>query len=110
MYGHIIYWVVVCPDDDIHGKSPATDSLNLDYHCIKSYFKDTFSKFATTYITVSNMANIDCPTFITELSSVSEFSSVEKANHFGEVIRSVLDNYEPTYLRKVRNHNSTPQC
>ena len=30
-HGHIIDWVVVRPDDDIHRKSTATDSLESDH-------------------------------------------------------------------------------
>ena len=37
--GHIIDWVVVRPDDDIHRKSTVTDSLESDHYCTKSYFK-----------------------------------------------------------------------
>ena len=38
MCGHIIDWVVVRPDDYIHGKSTDTDSLESDHYCIKSHF------------------------------------------------------------------------
>ena len=38
--------------------------------------------YTTLYRTVRNIANIDRPSFIAELSSVSEFSSVENANQF----------------------------
>ena len=73
--GHIIDWVFVRPDDDIHRKS--TDSLESDNYCIKSYINVSVSRPSTLYRTVRNMANIDCPSFIAELSSVSVFSSVE---------------------------------
>ena len=36
--GHIIDWVIVRPDDDIHIKSTVTDSHESDHYCIKSYF------------------------------------------------------------------------
>ena len=36
--GHIIDWVIVRPDDDIHRKSTVTDSLESDHYCNKSYF------------------------------------------------------------------------
>ena len=78
MCDHIIDWVVVRPDDDIHKKSTVTDSLESDHYCLKSYFNDSVSMPSTLYRTVVNMANIDRPSFIAELSSVSEFSSVEK--------------------------------
>ena len=54
------------------------------------------------------MTNIDRPSFIAELSSVSEFSSVEKANQFCDCLRTVLDNHSPPSLRKVITHNSSP--
>ena len=83
--GHIIDWVIVRPDDDIHRKSTATDSLESDHYCTKSYFNISVSKPPTIYRTVRNIANIDRPSFIAELSSVSEFSSVENANQFCDI-------------------------
>ena len=74
--------VDVRPDDDIHTKSTATDSLELDNYCIKSYFNVSVSKLSSLYKYVRNMDNIDSPSFIAELSSVSDFSSVEKANQY----------------------------
>ena len=78
--GHIIDWVIVRPDDNIHKKSTVTDSLESDHYCTKSYFDVSVSKPSTLYRTVRNIVNIDRPSFIAELSSVSEFSSVEKSN------------------------------
>ena len=106
--GHIIGWVVVLPDDDIHKKSTATDSLEPDHYCTKSYFNVSVSKPSTIYRTVRNMANIDRPSFIAELSSVSEFSSVEKSNQYCDYLRTVLDKHAPPSQRKVVNHNSSP--
>ena len=54
------------------------------------------------------MANIDRPSFIAELSSVPEFSSVEKANQYCDFLHTVLDKHAPHSLRKVINHNSSP--
>ena len=53
------------------------------------------------------MANIDRPSFNAELSSVSEFSSVEKASHFCDFLRPVLDKHAHTSLRNVIAHNSS---
>ena len=55
-----------------------------------------------------NIANIDRPSFIAELSSVSEFSSVEKANQFCDYLRTVLDKHAPPSLQNVITHNSSP--
>ena len=49
------------------------------------------------------MANIDRPSFIAELSSVSVFSSVEEANQFSDLLRTVLDKHAPPSLRKENN-------
>ena len=57
---------------------------------------------------VGNIANIDRPSFIAELSSVSEFSSDEKANLFCDFLRTVLDRHEPPSLQKAITHNSFP--
>ena len=54
------------------------------------------------------MANIDRPSFNAELSSVSEFSSAEKAKKFCDFMRTVLDKNAPPSLRKVITHNSPP--
>ena len=54
------------------------------------------------------MANIDGPSFIAELSSDSEFSSVDKANQFCDLLRTVLDKHAPPSLRKIITHNSSP--
>ena len=103
--GHIIDWVIVRPDDDIHRKSTVTDSLESDHYCTKSYFNISVSKPSTLYRTVRN---IDRPSFIAELSSVSEFSSVENANQFCDFLATVLDKHAPPSLRKVVTHSSSP--
>ena len=54
------------------------------------------------------MANIDRPSFIAELSSVSEFSSVEKANQFCDSLRTVLYKHAPPSLWNDITHNSSP--
>ena len=106
--GHIIDWVIVRPDDDIHRKSTVTDSLESDHYCTKSYFNISVSKPSTLYRTGRNIANIDRPSFIAELSSVSEFSSVENANQFCDFLRNVLYKHAPPSLRKVITHSSSP--
>ena len=101
-------WVIVRPDDDIHRKSTVTDSLESDHYCTKSYFNISVSKPSTLYRTVRNITNIDRPSFIAELSSVSEFSSVENANQFCDFLRTVLDKHTPASLREVITHSSSP--
>ena len=78
------------------------------HYCTKSYFNVSFSKPSTLYRTVRNIANIDRPSFIAELSSVSEFSSVENANQFCDFLCTVIDNHAPPSLRKVITYNSSP--
>ena len=111
--GHIIDWVIVRPDDDINRKSTVAGSLESDHYCTKSYFNISVSKpytslIATLYRTVRNIANIDRPSFIAELSSVSEFLSVENANQFCDFLRTVIDKHAPPSLRNVMTHNSSP--
>ena len=60
------------------------------------------------YRTVRNMANIDRPSFIAYLSSVSDFSSVEMANQYCDFLCIRLDKHAPPSLSKVINHNSSP--
>ena len=106
--GHIIDWVIVRPDDDIHRKSSVTDSLESDHYCTKFYINISVSKPSTLYRTVRNTANIDRPSFIAELSSVSELSSVENSNQLCDFLRTVLDKHAPPSLRKVMTHSSSP--
>ena len=54
------------------------------------------------------LLNFDRPSFIAELSSVSEFSSVENANQFCDFLRTVLDKHAPPSLRNVITHSSSP--
>ena len=56
--GHIIDWVIVRPDDDIHKKSTVTDSLESDHYCTKCYFNVSVSMPSTFYRTVRNIAKI----------------------------------------------------
>ena len=106
--GHINDWVIVRPDDDIHKKSTVTDSLESDHYCTKSYFNVSVSKPSTLCRTVWNIANIDRPSFIADLFSVPEFSSVENANQLCEFLRTVIDKHAPPSLRNVITHNSSP--
>ena len=95
MCRHIIDCVVVRPYDDIHIKSFVTESLESAHYCTKSYFNVSVSMPSTLYRTVSNMANIVRPSFIAEFSSVSELSSVEKANQHCDFLRTVLSSTHP---------------
>ena len=47
------------------------------------------------------MANIDRPSLNAELSSVSEFSSVDKANQFCDFFCTVLDKHAPLLCKKL---------
>ena len=53
------------------------------------------------------MGNIDRPPFIAEFTSVSDFSSIKKANQYCDFLRTVLDKHAPPSPRKVINHNSS---
>ena len=108
--GHIINWVIIRPDDDIHRKSTVTDSLESDHYCTKSYFNVSVSKPSTLYRTVRNIAKIDRPLFIAEHSGVSEFSSVENANQFCDFLRTVLDKHAAPSMRKAITYNSSFYC
>ena len=91
-----------------HEKPTVADSLESDDYCTKSYFNVSVSKPSTLYRTVRSMANIDCPSFVAEISSVSEFSFVEKAKQWCDFLRAVLDKHAPPSLRKVIAHNASP--
>ena len=107
MCDHIIDWFDVRPDDDIHEKSTVTDSHKSNHYCNMSNCNVSVSKTSTLCRTVRNRANIDRPSINAELSSVSEFSTVEKANQYCEYLRTVLDKHAPHYLLKAINHNSS---
>ena len=105
--GHVIDWVIIRTDDDIHEKSTVTESLESDHYCTKSYFNVSVIKPSTLFRTVRNIAIIDRPSFITVASSVSEVSSVVEANKFCDSLRNVMDKHAPPSLRKVITHNSS---
>ena len=106
--GHIIDWVIVRPNDDIHKKSIVTGSLESYHYCTKSYLNVSVSMPSTLYRTVRNIAKIYRPSIIAELSGVSELSSVENASQFCDFLRTVVDKHAAPSLRKVITHNSTP--
>ena len=54
------------------------------------------------------MANIDRPSCIAELSSVTEFPSVEKANQYCDSLSTALDKKAPYSLRNAITLNSSP--
>ena len=56
--GHIIDWVIVRPDDAIHGKSTGTDSLESDHYCTNSYFNVSVSKPGSTHDVTSHLQRI----------------------------------------------------
>ena len=72
-----------------------------------SYFNVSGSKLSTSYRTVRNMDNIDRPSFIAELSSVSEFSSVEKTDQHCQFFCTVLHMYARHSPRKDITHISS---
>ena len=82
--------------------------LNQTIIALKGYFNVSVSMPSTSYRTVRNIAKIDRPSSIAELSSVSEFSSVENANQFCELLRTVIDKHAPPSLRKAITHNFSP--
>ena len=104
----MIDWGVVRPDDNIHKKYTATDLIASDHYYIKSYFNVSVSRPSVSYSAVRNMANNDCPSFIVDVSSVSELSCVEKVYQLRDIVRTVLDKHVPPSLRKAINHNSSP--
>ena len=106
--GHIIDWVIIRPDDDIHEKCTVTDTLESDNYCSKYYFNISVSKPSNTCWTVWNMVNVDRPSFISVLSSVSVFSSDKKVNQNCAFSRTILDKYAPPSRRNVITHNSSP--
>ena len=88
--GHIIDWVIVRPDDDIHRKFTVTDSLESDHY---------YTGLLGTLLTL-NAHHL--------LMNFSEFSSVKNANQFCDFLRTVLDKHAPPSLRKVITHSSSP--
>ena len=104
----LLFIYIVRPDDDIHKKSTVADTLESNHYCTKCYFNVSVSKPSTLYRTARNVGNIDSPLFIAELSSVSDFSSVEKASQFCDYLRTVLNKHAPPSLQNVIAHNSSP--
>ena len=55
---HIIDWVIVRPDDDIHEKSTVTDSHESDHYCTKSYFNVSVSKPSTHTVLLGTLLTL----------------------------------------------------
>ena len=83
-------------------------TIALNHTSIFQSLSLPYTSTSTLYRTVRNIANIDRPSFIAELSSVSEFSYVENANQFCDFLRTVLDKHTPPSLWKVITHSSSP--
>ena len=76
--GHIIDSIVARPNDDIHRKSTVTGSLESDHYCTKSFLNVSVSNPSSSCRTVRNMANVYRQSIIANLSSLSEFSCVDR--------------------------------
>ena len=96
--GHIIDWVIVQPDDDIHRKSTVTDSLESDHYCTKSYFNVSVSKPSTLYRTVRNLLTLTAHHLFLNFPV---FPSVENANQFCEFLRTAIDKHAPLLCRRL---------
>ena len=66
--GHVIDWIVVSDDDDIHRVS---DALESDHFCVMSQFDVTTVKPAPVYRYVCNLRLIDHSSFVNDL--IAEF-------------------------------------
>ena len=98
MCSHIIDCVVVQPDNDIHKKVLLQTHLNQTIIALNPI--STFQP-STLCRTVWNMDNIDRPSFIAELSRVSQFSSVENVNQYYDFLSTELDKHAPPSLQKL---------
>ena len=104
--GHIIDWVIVWPDDDIHKNLLLQTHLNLTISALNptSMFQSLnlppYTGLFGTLLTLT--ANHLLLNF-----RVSEFWSVEKANQLCEFLSTVLHKHAPPSLQKVITQNSS---
>ena len=105
--GHIIDWVIVRPDDDIHKNLLLQTHLNQTTIALNptSIFQ-SLSLLPHTGL-LGTLLTLTARHLLLNFP-VSEFSSVEKANQFCDFLRTVLDRHAPPCLRKVMTHNSSP--
>ena len=104
--GHIIDWVIVRPDDDIHKKSTVTDSLESDHYCTKSYFNVSFSiPYAGL---LGTLLKLTAHHLLVNFLVFQSFHLLKNANQFCDFLRTVIDKHAPPSLRKVITHNSSP--
>ena len=69
--GHVIDWIVVSDDDNIHCVSIVSDALESDHFCVMSQFDVTTVKPAPVYRYVCNLRLIDHSSFVNDL--IAEF-------------------------------------
>ena len=105
MCSHIIDWVIVGPDDDVHRKSTVTDSTESDHYCTEFYFNVSVSSLLPHAGLLGTLLTL---TVHHLLLNFPVFPSVEKANQFCDYLRTVLDKHSPLSLQNVITHNSSP--
>ena len=109
--GHILDWVVIRPDDDVHTGSTVSDALESDHQCIFSHFNVTVAKPLPVYRTVRNVRAVDRSVFAGDLTAglaASPSPSAEHADQYCASLRSVLDRHAPPTKRKVTERPSSP--
>ena len=105
--GHIIDWVNVQPDDDIHKNSTATDSLESDHYCTKSYINVLVSKPSTLHRTIRKIDNIDRHHLLLNFQEFQSFLLLKRQTS-SDSLRTALDKHALHSLQKVITHNSSP--
>ena len=109
--GHILDWIVIRPDDDVHTGSTVSDALESDHQCIFSHFNVTVAKPLPVYRTVRNVRAVGRSVFAGDLTAglaASPSPSAEHADQYCASLRSVLDRHAPPTKRKVTERPSSP--
>ena len=111
-YGHIIDWVVVRPDEDIHTKSAVADSQESDHYFIKSYFNVSVSKpYARqlgTWLTLTSIIygwTFQCISFhlLKRRTSIVNFLRTVLVMHALPSLPKVMNNNSSTWSESIRD-------
>ena len=106
--GHIIDWVIVRTDDDIHIKSTVADPFESDHYCTKSYLNVSVSKYLTYIGLLGTLLTLTANPLLLKFPVFRSFHLLKRKSC--DYLLTVLDKHSPIFLRKVITHNASPWC
>ena len=106
--GHILDWVIVRPDEQIHRSTRVSDCLESDHYCLLVELDFVVPPRCPVYRMTRNIRTIDRQAFKLDLASQLNAINCTSADQYNNIVRSVLDNHAPVTKRKVVDRTSSP--